>query len=229
MRRWIWIACLICGCGVAAPALRGAEPSTRTASEDLELIHATIKKSLAAIAARDATAISSTLNADGDRGKDIAKAQAERVLAGSDLSQAMQARFPGPDVSDALDAAGAPNPQYFYMFLYVRWKVDGTRATGTTEGIEEMVDGKVTLPTMIKVEDAWRIQITPDGPPKEPDAVVKRLQKETELIDSVKKRVDAHELTTADAVEAALVDAGLQVPSVAYRPAIIIIEKATVN
>lgn len=150
-----------------------------------------------AIQSKDPKNVAKFLRADGSTGTEVVKAQAERIIACSDLFVAMK-KFGLPAAHDITDEFGFVLPGDFFTLLTAQWTIRKDVATGEVE----QEDG-ASLPRLKRgKDDVWQLDLTPSGPAsKEQVALVRQ---HAEAAAEAAEALSAGKIGSADELKAML-------------------------
>jgi hypothetical protein len=157
------------------------------------------------------------LYAPRDRDQKLAAAQARRIVASIRFQRATEGKLSGIQQSRALERLRIVRWDFFSMLL-LEWHVAGDRATAE---LPELRAEGLQIPPLVYVRGIWRMNLLPDGPADNVEALAAAVNRSAELIDQMAAAISQGKIRTNEEIEAALTDVPQFAPS-NYEPDLVL-------
>lgn len=192
-----WNAITLC---LLPISLLGVTAKAQPPVQDAETM---IKSSLvllyAAVYGEDVGVLQQLLYAPQDREQKLAAAQARRIVASVRFQRAAEGKMSPQELAPVWEQLRIVPGGAFLSMLMGEWKVVGDRAT--TE-IPELAQEKLRAPPLINVRGIWRVNLLPDGPVGDIDALAAAVDRSTALIEQAATGIAQDKLRTKEQIQA---------------------------
>jgi hypothetical protein len=171
-----------------------------------------------AVSREDTAMLEQLLYAPGDRDQKLVVAQARRLVACARFRRAAEGKLSAMEQAPAWDRLRIVLGGEYFSMLSADWQVTGNRATAELEGVR--AEGQ-RIPPLIYVRGIWRVNLLPDGPVDNVEALAAAVNRSAELIEEMTMAISEGKLRTKEQIEAALIGVPEFAPS-NYEPDLVL-------